>query len=160
MRRQDIMLIDNDKCQDGNRAMAMVLLLYYHMIREGGFTNDQTVYLGEAFDGFSCLNARVIEREMDLEIDANLIREGAVICLLCDLNDMVGEFERNYLAQDRTHKILKALSQREPGLVPEVDEVVALLTEGEEGLNWAIYRQSLAGIYDTYVLGRFRSIGR
>ena len=62
--------------------MASVLLLYYHLIQENGFTNDQTVYIDtQDFDGFSFLDVKVDESYC-VEIDELLLREGAIIFLI------------------------------------------------------------------------------
>jgi hypothetical protein len=59
-----------------NGAMASVLLLYYHLLREGGITNDQTIYVNaDDFDPFVYLNIKV-PRELS-DIDQTLLREGA-----------------------------------------------------------------------------------
>ena len=51
------MVIDKDNCHIGNKAMASVLLLYYHLIKEGGFTNDQTIYIDpDDFNGFKYID--------------------------------------------------------------------------------------------------------
>lgn len=43
------MEINSENCSVGNKAMANVLLLYFHILSEGGITNDQTVYLDTDF---------------------------------------------------------------------------------------------------------------
>jgi hypothetical protein len=124
--------------------MAQVLLLYYHLISEGGFTNDQTVYIDrDNFDGFSFLDSKVIEKDCSLDIDGKLIREGAVIYLLCDLNDMVGEYEEDYLQQNYMMKIINSLSNQQTKTVPEAIDLVTLVSRGEESLDYSEYGKKL-----------------
>jgi len=79
------MHIDSENRTLGNRAMASVLLLYYHLIHEGGFTNDQMVYVDrQEFDVFSYVDV-VVSPEQQYEIDQRLLRRGAAIGLLCEL---------------------------------------------------------------------------
>ena len=83
-------VIGLDNCSAGNRAMASVLLLYFHLLREGGITNDQAVYIdADDFDPFAYASVEVAP-ELDPEIDQALLREGAVVFLLCDLYDVIG----------------------------------------------------------------------
>jgi hypothetical protein len=152
------MIIDEENCQIGNKAMASVLLLYYHLLNEGGFTNDQTVYIDrDDFDGFSFLDTSVNENQMILDIDEGLIREGSIIYLLCELNDMVAEFEEDYLSQDYTKKVVNSLSNKETKSIPEADSIVSMVIAGENTLNYSEYRAKLEEIYKKYVYSRFQS---
>ncbi|MEW8318146.1 MAG: hypothetical protein AB2660_02630 [Candidatus Thiodiazotropha sp.] len=152
------MIINEENCQIGNKAMASVLLLYYHLLNEDGFTNDQTVYIDrDDFDGFSFLDASVDENQMILDIDEGLIREGAVIYLLCELNDMVGEFEEDYLSQEYTKKVVSSLTNRETKSIPEADSIVSMVIAGENTLNYPEYNARLEEIYKKYVYSRFKS---
>ena len=138
--------------------MASVLLLYYHLLNEGGFTNDQTTYIDrDDFDGFSFLNTKVSAKKMSLDIDENLLREGAVIYLLCELNDVIGEFEDDYLKQENTKKIINSLTKREKKEIPEADAVINMVLAGEKSLNYSEYKSNLEDIYKKYVYSRFQS---
>jgi hypothetical protein len=111
-------------------------------------SNDQTVYIDrDDFDGFSFLDASVNENQMILDIDESLIRKGAVIYLLCELNDMVGEFEEDYLSQEYTKKVISSLSNRERKSIPEVDSIVSMVIAGENTLNYPEYNARLEEIY-------------
>lgn len=111
--------IDIENAAMGNRALASVLLLYYHLLREGGITNDQTVYVNsEDFDPFKYVGAEVSIELSD--IDQKLLQEGAVVLLLCDLNDLIGEYESDYLKQPHVKRILAALSDGCEAVVPEI----------------------------------------
>ena len=152
------MVIGEKNYQIGNRALASVLLLYYHLLHEGGITSDQTVYLDRNdFDGFSFIDTRVNESKMSLDIDEHLIREGAEIYLLCELNDMVGEFEEDFLSHEFTRKIIESLYKREIKAVPEIDDIINLVLAGEKALDYSEYNSKLVFIYRAYVYSRFKS---
>jgi hypothetical protein len=137
--------------------MASVLLLYYHLLREGGITSDQTVYLsGEDFDPFKCLAVEVSNELSD--VDQALLREGAYIHLLCDLNDVVGEYESDYLQQPLVRRVLSALSSAPRTIVPEGAEVVRMVAAGESTLDHRRLAACLSEIYRRYVVTRFRAL--
>jgi hypothetical protein len=140
-----------------NRAVASVLLLYYHLLREGGITNDQTVYLNaDDFDPFAYLNVEVANGLSD--VDQELLRQGAAIHLLCDLNDMVGEFESDYLKQPLVKKIIAALATADDVAIPEAATIANEIAAGELGLKHQELAVSLASVYERYVVGRFRAL--
>ncbi|WP_155247355.1 hypothetical protein [Teredinibacter turnerae] len=138
--------------------MAAVLLLYYHLVNGGGFTGDETVYIDpDVFDGYSYLEVEVIEG-YEVDIDQTLLRQGAIVYLLCDLNDMVGEFEESFQSQDLTKKIISAYKQCELSEIPEIDDLLGLLEVGEEGFNFQEYQAILHKIFNLYVVGMFSEL--
>jgi hypothetical protein len=140
-----------------NRAMASVLLLYYHLLREGGITNDQTVYTNaDDFDPFAYLTVEVTNELSD--VDQVLLRQGAAIHLLCDLNDMVGEYESDYLKQPLVKKILAALAAAESAVIPEATAIAKEVVAGEHHMNYPELAASLANVYERYVVSRFRAL--
>ena len=152
------MLINFDQSAIGNRAIASVLLLYYHLAREGGITHDQTVYLAqEDFDAFAFLDVQVAE-DQRTEIDQTLLREGAAVYLLCELNDQVGDYESDFLKQPFVQKILEALAAHGKTAVPEVLAIVQELSLGEQQLNYASFSAKLHVIYEKYVNRRFKEL--
>jgi hypothetical protein len=149
--------LDLDSSQVANRATAAVLLLYYQLLREGGITNDQTIYVNaEDFDPFKYLTVEVSDELSD--VDQALLREGAFIHLLCDLNDMVGEYESDYLKQPLVKQILAALSSTPNTPVPEGANIVRMVTAGESALDFQHLAVCLADIYKRYVVARFRAL--
>lgn len=69
--------INSDNYQIGNKAMANVLLLYYHIISEGGITNDQTACIDtDDFNYYDFLDVELDEEGNNLDIDLFLIRKG------------------------------------------------------------------------------------
>lgn len=153
------MHIDGTNYSLGNKAMASVLLLYYHLLREGGITSDQTVYLTELdFDAFMFIDVTVAE-EYANEIDERLIREGAAITLLCDLNDEISEFEDDYLRRPVTERIVSywkdgRLSQFN-GVDYLMEQVQASMVDTE---SYDKYQNALQSIYRQYVVGRLESL--
>jgi hypothetical protein len=147
------MIIDNTNYEIGNRAMASVLLLYYHLLDEGGITNDQTVYLDpENFNGFNFLGVEVREQESEsLGLDETLIKEGAIVYLLCDLNDMIAEFDEDYRKQPLTESICSALEAHKNSPIPEVDSLLRQVLVAESELNFSAYNDILQSIYKKYV---------
>ena len=153
------MEINGSNYQVGNQAMASVLLLYYHLLVEGGITNDQAVYVDQnIFDGYSFLNVEVTEQNNDSEINEKLIREGAVIYLLCDLNDIIGEYEDNYLNHEYTIKLNKAYKEGLLSSILETDELFKLIIVPEQELNYNLYNECLCNIYNKYVVGMYSEL--
>jgi hypothetical protein len=151
------MFIDFASAAQGNRAMASVLLLYYHLLREGGITHEQTVYVNpDDFDAFEYLTVRV-ETDQQGEIDQELLREGAAIYLLCELNDVVTDYGADYLSQPFTKKILAALARDAVGVIPQVQKILQAVCEGEASLDYPALQHSLHVVYEEYVVSKFRS---
>ncbi|CCN37505.1 hypothetical protein VIBNISO65_1630003 [Vibrio nigripulchritudo SO65] len=149
------MIIDEENYEIGNKAMASVLLLYYHLLSEGGITNDQTVYLDQDdFDGFSFLDIE-IEEFQKTDLDERLIKEGAIVYLICELNDMIIEYEDSYLRQPLANKVIEALKKVEKELIPELSALLKLLSVPETELNYVAYKDILHRIYKNYVHGFF-----
>ncbi len=152
------MRIDSSNYESGNKGMAAVLLLYYHLTNSGGFTGDETVYIDpEVFDGYSFLEVEVTEG-YEVDIDQTLLRQGAIIYLLCDLNDMVGEFEGNFQSQDLTRRIINAYKHCELTEIPEIDGLLRLFGVGEEEFDFEEYQVILHKIFKLYVVGVFSDL--
>ena len=151
------MIIDDTNYQIGNKAMANVLLLYYHLLREGSINYAQTVYLDhDDFDGFKFLDVEVQE-SYSPEIDETLIREGAVTYLLCELNDVITEYYEDNTMQPLTEKIYKALKAQKNELIPEVDLLLKYVMVAETEFDFTEYNKILQGIYKKYGHGFFVS---
>ena len=139
----------------GNNATAAVLLLYYHMATCGGFTNDETVYIDQSiFDGKRFVDV-VVEEDQKNEIDQEFLRQGAIIFLLCDLNDIIDQCEDWYLSHEETKEILSLYDQGKMSAIPEVSELISLLKVPEIELDYESYSEILSIIYEKYVLGAF-----
>lgn len=149
------MVIDASNYRRGNKAMASVLLLYYHMIMDGGFGNDQNVYIDpNDFDGFSYLNVQVVE-DYRLDIDEQLLREGAIVYLLCDVKDVIAEHEDDYLREDLIKTILALHKDGKFTAIPEATELLRVVDVPPPTLDYAKFNNILNGVYKKYVLGRF-----
>jgi hypothetical protein len=153
------MHIDNSNYVAGNKAMASVLLLYYHLLREGGITNDQTVFLDVLdFDAFSFLDV-TIDKDHSIEIDEQFLREGAAISLLCDLNDMISEHEDDYWNQPLTKRIL---SSCEKGKLNHIEGIEALVRQVRAPMvsaeDFQSYQNTLQKIYEKHVVKRIKSL--
>ena len=151
------MIFDSTKCDVGNKAMASVLLLYYHLLNEGGISNDQTVYLDPAdFNGFDFLGSKVVEGAYEsLDLDERLINEGAIIYLLCDLNDTLAEYDEDFKSHPSYKKILDSLIPYKCSPIPELESLLEQVSLSEEEFNFRAYNQILQGIYTKYVRGFF-----
>jgi hypothetical protein len=147
------MIIDNTNYEIGNKAMASILLLYYHLLDEGGITNDQTVYIDpNDFNPYELISTKVhSEKNESLDIDQTLIIEGSVIFLLCDLNDIIGEFDDNFHSHSLTKKILSVLQEHETNPIPEVSDLLKLVMVAETEFNFKQYNEILQAIYKKYV---------
>ena len=141
----------------GNKALASILLLYYHLCIEGNFSGDETVYIdSEDFNGFDFLQVEIDSSIID--IDQKLIREGAVIYLLCDLNDLVVEHEQSFMSLEHTQKILEAARGGKMSEIPETKILFGLFDTNETSFDFVKYNDTLRGIYSKYVKGRISSI--
>ncbi len=141
-----------------NKAMASVLLLYYHLLQEGGFTNDQTVYIdGDDFDGFSFIDSKLVENDFSLDIDVELINEGAVIFLLSELNDLIAEYNEDFIQQKLCQRIIDKLENRKLDYVPEANEILDLVKTTGTELDYLTYSALLKTIYKNYVVAKFKS---
>lgn len=151
------MIFDSTKCDAGNKAMASVLLLYYHLLEEGGITNDQTVYLDpEYFNGFDFLGSKVVETEYEsLDLDERLINEGAVIYLLCDLNDTLAEYDEDFKSHPSYKKIVASLTPYKSAPIPELEALLEQVAVGGKEFDYNTYNQILQDIYTKYVRGFF-----
>jgi hypothetical protein len=150
------MQINQDNYLLGNDAMASVLLLYYQIVTGGGISHDETVYIEHRFNAYEYLNVEVDE-QLQVDISQKLIREGAVVFLLCDLNDMIAAYDDSYLDERITQKIIKA---RENGLlssVPDAEELIDLVTHKID-FDYEVYKRIMDDIYTKYVLGTFRKL--
>lgn len=149
------MVIDASNYRQGNKAMASVLLLYYHMIMDGGFGNDQNVYIDpNDFDGFSYLNVQVVE-DYRLDIDEQLLREGAIVYLLCDVKDVIAEHEDDYLREDLIKKVIALHKDGKFTAIPEAAELLRVVDVPPSTLDYANFNNVLHDIYNKYVLGQF-----
>lgn len=153
------MTIDTNNAAQGNQSMASVLLLYYHLLQDGGFGNDQTVYIQAQFDGFEYIHVEV-SAECAQEIDRQLLREGAVISLLCDLQDAIGEHENDFLSFPAVQKIISSLANDGVSVMPEVQDILHVLQTDEQSFDHAGLSHSLAVIFDTYVVSRFAALAQ
>lgn len=148
------MVIDRDSFSVGNKAMAQVLMLYYRLLEEGGITHEQTVYLDPVdFCGFTYLDVQV--EQTAFEIDESLLREGATICLLCDLDDAICDYSEDYLSHDYVKRIIAMYDQGKMTAIPEVAEIFSIIRKSERQLDYEHYNHCLIGIYEKYVVGRF-----
>ena len=138
--------------------MASVVLLYFHLLKERGITNDQTVYVNfDDFDAFAFLKVEV-SADQGTDTDQTLLREGAVIHLLCDLNDVVGEYETDFLTQPLIQRIIAANSEGQLAAIPEAADIIEMVSAGESQLDFAVLAGRLKHVYQKYVLSRFRAL--
>lgn len=150
------MFISSANSMQGNKAVAAVLLLYYHLLREGGINNEQTVYVDpDDFNAFEYVRVEVAP-DQHSEIDQGLLRRGAVVALLCELNDMVTDYEADYLSQPFTQKIIDALSLEAVAAVPEVKTIVETVTQGKARVNYGVFQSMLQEVFEKYVVQEFK----
>jgi len=150
------MLIQLANSSVGNRAMASVLLLYYHLLKEGGFAHAVTAFVApDEFNGFDFLDVRVAP---NLGIDEKWLREGAVIYVLCELNDIVLEHDGSHLAMQFIQKIAGLFKDGKLAAIPECAAVMEQALADAHVLDSAAYQQALAVIFERYVAGRIRAI--
>ena len=146
------MFIGIANSMQGNKAIAAVLLLYYHLLREGGITHDQTIYVDpEDFNAFEYVKVEV-DPDQRSEINQDLLRRGAVIALLCELNDMITEYEDDYLSQPFTTKIFEALGEEASEAVPEVPMIIETVRRSEVSLDYEALQSMLKGVFEKYVV--------
>lgn len=150
------MLIQLANSSVGNRAMASVLLLYYHLLKEGGFAHAVTACVApDDFNGFDFLDVRVAP---NLGIDEKWLREGAVIYVLCELNDIVLERDGSHLAMQFAQKITGLFKDGKLAAIPECADVIKQALADAHAFDSAAYQQALTVIFERYVVGRVRAI--
>jgi hypothetical protein len=150
------LIINKDNFDVGNKAVAAILLLYYHLLQEGGFTNDQTVYLCDMeFDGFAFINTCVLVNG-ESDIDELLINEGAAIYLLCDLNDQIIDYKDDFLEQPFTQRIISFYKANNQYFNSECSEIIQYVMS--EKFNYEVYKLQLANIYKKYVVDKLRTL--
>ena len=155
------MIMNENNTDIGNRAIASVLLLYYHLLLAKGFSHAETVFIDpEEFDGFSYLEVSVEEADnSSLEIDEKLLREGAIVYLLCDLNDQISEFDQDYLKQEYTNRIINEYKSGNMTAIPEVSELfTVILNVPEQEMDYKKFSKILNLIYTKYVVGKFKEL--
>lgn len=152
------MIIDDTNFEIGNKATASVLQLYYHLLDEGGITNDQTIYIdSNDFNGFDFLNFKINENtNVNLDLDEELIKEGAIIYLLCDLNDIICEYDEDFHSQSKTKKIIDVFNGLEQLSIPETELLINQISVREMEFNYSKYNEILQDIYKRYVYGFFK----
>lgn len=152
------MHIDRTNYRAGNKAIASVLLLYYHLIRDDGIPHDQTVYLdADDFDGFMFLNVTV-DGAYQSEIDQDLLREGAIIYLLCDLGDLISEYGDTYLHHPLIQKLIMERQKGSFSAIPETNRIIDMLINYTESSDFEEYHQIQFKIYQKYVVNRLSQL--
>jgi hypothetical protein len=143
---------------DGNKAVASALLLYYHLAREGCFCGDETVYIdSELFEGFRFLDVAV-EDGYKPEINEDLLREAAIIYILCDLNDEVVEQEEYFLSSKITSQCIAAYKDGRFSAIPEVGTIFSdiLSINSESEFNFEKFSNTLSKVHSKYVSSVFK----
>lgn len=158
--RDSTMRIDSTNYESGNKGMAAVLLLYYHLANCGGFTGDETVYIDPTiFDGFSFLDVEVKDG-YEGEINQSLLRQGAIIFLLCDLNDLISQYQDNFLSFDLTKRILKLFEEGRLSAIPETKRLFDLFQKNEAEFNFDEFYSIMRQIFNLYVVEVFNGLAR
>lgn len=158
---EEVLTLDYMKA---SMAKAAVLLIYTDLIQEGGcFGIDSTAAIPaveyfEEFNGFNFLNCTAIHEGHCTAKVLDLIREGAVIFLLCDLSDSMGMYEEDYLMHPHVQNIIKAYNDGLLDVIPETKELFALLEVPKKQLKWPEFINLNKAIYNKYVLGWFDRI--
>ncbi|WP_211031046.1 hypothetical protein [Shewanella sp. MMG014] len=151
------MRINIDNCMIGNKALASVLLLYYHLCIEGNFSGDETVYIDpKDFNGFDFLQVEIDSSIID--IDEKLIREGAIIYLLCDLNDLVVEHEKSFMSMEYIQKVLGVARDGKMSEIPETESLFELFNTDQTSFDFVQYNDILREIYSKYIKERINSL--
>ena len=151
-------LVISENYEQGNKAMACVLLLFYHLSEEGGFIGSETVYIDrDLFNGFDYINVSVADSNSN-EISEELLRTGAVVYLLCDLNDMVCEFPDEFLDSSFTKKVIDILELKGCLIIPELNSIIKLFKATESEFDYRKYYAALELIYNKYVVGTFHKL--
>lgn len=138
---------------DGNKAVASALLLYYHLAREGCFCGDETVYIDiDLFEGFRFLDV-VVEDGYKPEINEDLLREAAIVYILCDLNDEVVEQEEYFLSSKITNQCIDAYKDGKFSAIPEVETIFSDLMsiKSESEFNFEKFSDVLSKVHAKYV---------
>ena len=150
--------INIDNCEIGNQAMAQVLLLYFHILAEKGITNDQTAYLDrDHFDPQALISVEVGD-SVSMDIDQSLLREGAMIYWLCELNDVVGEYEDSFHSHPYFNMVQEQLKNQCASDFPELSDVLNSLACDESKVDFAQYQSSISLVVRKYVFERMQNL--
>ncbi|MBF7074442.1 hypothetical protein ISG33_13630 [Glaciecola sp. MH2013] len=140
--------------------MASVLLLYYHLVEGGGFIGSEAVYIDpDHFNGVDYIDVSV-ESSNRNEICEELLRQGAVIYLLCNLNTMIGEFREERPDLNFTKKIVDMLKRKALFTIPELAPLLKLFDMAGPKFDYKKYYELLDIIFLKYVVGKFSELGR
>lgn len=153
--KQSPLHIHFENCMVGNNAMACALLLYYHIARSNGFTGDETVFIDpEQFTGWRFLDV-CVDENLQPDIDQRFLREAAVIYLLCDLNDLLIEYDDSFYNFAPVQKFTSACEAGALSAIPETNQLLAVLQCTKTDFNRLAYQDILQTIYDKYVGSTF-----
>lgn len=138
--------------------MAASLLLYFHIARENGITNDQTIYL-DSFDlnPFDLINIE-FDKEILVDIDQDLVQKGAIISLICDLDDLISNYEDDFKSQEQFNKLYNALFSVKDK-VPGLRKLLSILWLDENNFDYSTYKQVLNEIVQKEVFSKFTELG-
>ncbi|WP_445362175.1 hypothetical protein ACJJIQ_13570 [Microbulbifer sp. ANSA003] len=139
----------------GNRAMSSVLLLYYHMIDEGGFANGQTAYINyDDFNGYEYIKVKLTEENGEsLGINEHLLQQGATIWILCILHNHFTEDDAYRPSRD--NRLVKLLEEYGTRHIPEIYDYLNCILPPTTPFEFQIYSDVLTTIYEKYVKGFF-----
>ena len=155
----DNTIVIAENYDQGNKAMASVLLLFYHLADGGGFIGSETVYIDrDLFNGFDYIDVSVDSSNRN-EICEKLLRRGAVIYLLSELNTMIGEFRDDRPNLNFTKEIVDVLEQKALLTIPELCPLLKLFETKGTKFDYKKYHESLGIIFSKYVLGMFNKLG-
>jgi hypothetical protein len=158
LERMDNFIVISENTDQGNKAMASVLLLFYHLSEGGGFISSETVYIDPAvFNGFDYVDVSVTSQNRN-EICEKLLREGAVIYLICELNDMISERDYECPKLSFTKDIVNLLKRKAIRIIPELAHLLRLFDDTEAGFDYKKYHSSLEIIFTKYVLATFKNL--
>ena len=134
--------------------MGTVLFLYYKMIEEGGFLAGQSSYINhDDFNAYDFINVAVNELGNEsLGIDGKLLRQGAVIALLCYVHNSISEED---LVPSENDVSIKLLVKYGATIIPEISAYLSCVLTQDNDINYDLYNKILNAIYEKYVKGIF-----
>ena len=137
--------INRENIQVGQKALTILFRLYSTLIEEQGFDHAQADWIDpDDFDGFSFLDVEVAE---GVDLDQRLLRQGAIIFLLCHLHDMTLEFGEDFYRQEFSQRIIRQFHKGRMAAIPEVAQLMATIDTDHGSFDYMAYREVLDKIY-------------
>ena len=105
-----------------------------------------------------CIVNATVSEDVSVDIDQALIRQGAMVYWVCEINDVVGEYDDSFHSHPYFTEVFEKLKQHCSAVYPEVASLLGLLAVEEDCLNYQQYNSAIKAVFKKYVFERMQSI--